>query len=59
MNLTLSLTCPASKGNSANLLKLGTKRRRTKAQIELDREEAELKATAEATKTARIQELEK
>ena len=34
----------AQKGSSANLLKLGTKRRKTKHQILAEREEAELKA---------------
>ena len=48
----------ASKGISANLLKLGTKRRRTKAEIAQLKEEEECKAEAEDNKTARILELE-
>jgi hypothetical protein len=38
----------AQKGSSANLLKLGTKRRKTKHQLIAEREEAEFKAEAEA-----------
>jgi len=36
-------TCIASKGNGANMLKVGTNRKRTKTQIEQEKEEAELK----------------
>ena len=48
----------ASKGISANLLKLGTKRRRTKAEMALLKEEEEFKGEARASKDSRIKELE-
>ena len=48
----------ASKGIGANLLKLGTKRRRTKAEIAEVKLEEEMKVEAEAAKTQRILELE-
>ena len=40
-------------------MKLGTKRRKTKAQMQADREEEEMKAEAEQHKTDRIRELER
>lgn len=40
------------------MLKLGTKRRKTKHQLIAEREEAEWKAEAEANSQSRIQELE-
>lgn len=49
----------ASKGIGANLLKLGTKRRRSKAELAQLREEEELKAEAVAVRTDRIIELER
>jgi len=40
--LFLFVIFTVSKGQSANMLKVGSKRRRTKAQVEADTEEAEL-----------------
>ena len=39
-------------------MKLGSKRRRTKAQIELEKEESEARAAADSSKLERIRELE-
>ena len=47
----------ASNGTGVNLLKLGTKRRRTKAQIQLEKEEAEFKQEADEHKNQEIQRL--
>lgn len=49
----------ASKGIGANLLKLGTKRRRSKTEMQQLREEEELKGQSDETKSKRIIELEK
>ena len=49
----------ASKGIGANLLKLGTKRRRTKAELAELKEEEALRIEAESKKDARIEMLEK
>jgi hypothetical protein len=47
----------ASNGTGVNLLKLGTKRRRTKAQIQQEREEAAFKQEADERKDLEIQRL--
>ena len=50
--------CIASKGTGVNLLRLGVKRKRTKAQIQLEKEEELLRESVEEEKTKRIKELE-
>lgn len=53
------LTCAASKGISANLLKIGSKRRRTRQEIELDRAEEEAKESALQRKDEQIDDLQR
>jgi hypothetical protein len=50
--------CIASNGSSYNLLKLGTKRRRTKAQVQQEREEAEFKHEADERKNEQIRQMQ-
>ena len=53
-----STAVSTSKGNSAMLLKIGTKRRRTRAEIEEFRSMQERELVERADKDARIRELE-
>ena len=46
------------KGQSANMLKIGMKRRRTKAEIKAEKEEEALKQQDIEAKLARLQEME-
>jgi hypothetical protein len=46
------------KGNSNNLMKIGAKRRRTKARIEEEKKEEERKKAEVARKLQRLEELE-
>ena len=48
----------ASKGIGANMLKVGTKRRRTTKQIKAEKEEAALKEVALQEKMQRLAEIE-
>jgi hypothetical protein len=57
-NLNLFATCLAQNGSAVQLLKPGSKRRRTKKEIETLREENEFREGAEEEKTRRIMELE-
>jgi hypothetical protein len=50
--------CIANNGSSYNLLKLGTKRRRTKAQVQQEREEAEFKHEADERKNEQIRQMQ-
>jgi hypothetical protein len=50
--------CIASKGTGVNLLRLGVKRKRTKAQIQLEKDELMLRESVDEEKTKRIKELE-
>ena len=45
----------ASKGIGANMLKVGTKRRRTTAQIKAEKEEADIKETAIRERLANLE----
>lgn len=58
-SVTLLILSTASKGISANLLKLGTKRRRSKAEIAQYKEEQAFRAEADEARLARIHDLEK
>ena len=48
-----------SKGQGANMLKIGIKRRRTKAQIEQDKEEVILRDLDQQEKMAELEDLRK
>ena len=52
--LTLFFSTTVQKGVSANMLKIGSKRRRTKAQVKADKEEAALREQDIQTKLARL-----
>ena len=52
--LILFFSKTVQKGVSANMLKIGSKRRRTKAQVKADKLEAELKEQDIQTKLARL-----
>ena len=59
MDANFSFVCVASKGMGVNMLKVGTKRRRTTAQVKADKEEAKLKEANLQERLAKLQKQEK
>ena len=53
--LFFTFFCTVQKGVGANMLKVGSKRRRTKGQIAAEKEEALLKEAATAEKLAKLE----